>query len=167
MRTERVTDQLTEIGEMVDAVMTKSKGSRTMTRRLRLARMLFISPRLSAHILILIFSDRNSIIRADLARWAEILEMGEPRSTPGFVWVMIELMALYPEYRNVFYLRCGIMAALVSWMCPPVSTLQIASMDIGPGLFIQHGIATLVSAQRIGTNCWISQQVTIGYSNPS
>lgn len=35
--------------------------------------------------------------------------------------------------------------------------------SIGPGLFIQHGFATGVSAESIGSHCWINQQVTIGF----
>jgi serine O-acetyltransferase len=44
-------------------------------------------------------------------------------------------------------------------------TLYIHTKDIGPGLFIQHGFATIISAEKIGRNCWINQQVTIGYLN--
>ena len=32
-----------------------------------------------------------------------------------------------------------------------------------PGLFIQHGVATIVTAESIGSHCWINQQVTIGH----
>jgi serine O-acetyltransferase len=35
---------------------------------------------------------------------------------------------------------------------------------IGAGLFIQHGVATIVTADNIGSHCWINQQVTIGYN---
>lgn len=31
-------------------------------------------------------------------------------------------------------------------------------------MFIQHGFSTVIDAERIGENCWINQQVTIGYS---
>ncbi|HQO47908.1 MAG TPA: serine acetyltransferase, partial [Paludibacteraceae bacterium] len=44
-------------------------------------------------------------------------------------------------------------------------TLFIYTKDIGPGLYIQHGFATIISAKSIGKDCWINQQVTIGYSN--
>jgi len=33
------------------------------------------------------------------------------------------------------------------------------------GFFIQHGFATIISVEKIGRNCWINQQVTIGFSN--
>jgi serine O-acetyltransferase len=46
-----------------------------------------------------------------------------------------------------------------------MNTLFIYTKDIGPGLYIQHGFATIISAKSIGKDCWINQQVTIGYSN--
>jgi serine O-acetyltransferase len=46
-----------------------------------------------------------------------------------------------------------------------MNTLFIYTPKIGEGLFIQHGFATIISATSIGKNCWINQQVTIGYSN--
>ncbi len=36
------------------------------------------------------------------------------------------------------------------------------SSTFGPGLFIQHGFSTIIMAD-MGENCWINQQVTIGY----
>jgi serine O-acetyltransferase len=43
--------------------------------------------------------------------------------------------------------------------------LFITTETIGEGLFIQHGFATVIAARSIGRNCWINQQVTIGFSN--
>ena len=79
--------------------------------------------------------------------------------------LLIELMTFTPEYRNVLYLRLGIKSKLISWLCPQLSTLQITPTQIGPGLFIQHGLATVVAARKIGANCSIAQNVTIGFSN--
>jgi serine O-acetyltransferase len=45
----------------------------------------------------------------------------------------------------------------------PEPTLTLDADSIGPGLFIQHGFATIVVAESIGSHCWINQQVTIGY----
>jgi serine O-acetyltransferase len=42
-------------------------------------------------------------------------------------------------------------------------TLTLDADSIGPGLFIQHGFATIVVAESIGSHCWINQQVTIGH----
>ncbi|WP_305848820.1 serine O-acetyltransferase [Microcystis aeruginosa] len=41
-----------------------------------------------------------------------------------------------------------------------------SSCSIGKGLFIQHGFSTIVMAD-LGDNCWINQQVTIGYKDKS
>jgi serine O-acetyltransferase len=46
-----------------------------------------------------------------------------------------------------------------------MNTLFISTKDIGEGLFIQHGFATIIAAKSVGKNCWINQQVTIGFSN--
>lgn len=31
-------------------------------------------------------------------------------------------------------------------------------------MYIQHGFATVISAKSVGDDCWINQQVTIGYT---
>jgi serine O-acetyltransferase len=43
--------------------------------------------------------------------------------------------------------------------------MELICADIGPGLMFMHGFATIVNAERIGRDCQISQQVTIGYSD--
>ena len=70
----------------------------------------------------------------------------------------------YPEFRSVFYYRFKIAKAF-AFLLPPMPTLYIETADIGPGLFIQHGFSTIIAAHKIGENCWINQQVTIGYAN--
>ena len=77
----------------------------------------------------------------------------------------LKLMTRFPEFRNLYYYRTGLKGRLFSWLCPPMSTLYIATRNIGPGLFIHHGFATIIAAKEIGANCWINQQVTIGFSN--
>lgn len=37
--------------------------------------------------------------------------------------------------------------------------------EIGGGLYIEHGFSTIVSCRHIGENCYINQQVTIGFSD--
>lgn len=46
----------------------------------------------------------------------------------------------------------------------PAVTLTLDADRIGPALFIQHGVATFVTAKSIGSHCWINQQVTIGHN---
>ena len=76
-----------------------------------------------------------------------------------------------PAFRSLYYYRLrhgNRRGRMVGRVLRRVVRGQVAlhlwTSDIGPGLFIQHGFATAVSAQRIGANCWINQQVTIGYN---
>jgi serine O-acetyltransferase len=74
-------------------------------------------------------------------------------------------MSFVKEYRNLYYHRIGFIKHIIKYLCKPLSTLFINTKDIGSGLFIQHGFATIIAAKSIGKNCWINQQVTIGFSN--
>ena len=104
-------------------------------------------------------SRQRQLIDADVARWNKLL-LNDPRPA-WFAWV--RLMGGYPEFRSLVYHRLGWKGRVVAVFCPPEATLHICTADIGPGLFFQHGFATIVAAGRIGADCWINQQVTIGY----
>ncbi len=103
----------------------------------------------------------DDYLSEDLKRWTEIYFPGE---TPG-IKAFVKLMTRFPEFRNLFYYRMGAWAKLFSILCPPMPTLYITTPKIGPGLFIQHGFATIITAREIGRHCWINQQVTIGFTN--
>lgn len=53
---------------------------------------------------------------------------------------------------------------LLRTLYPPAATLTLEADRIGPALFIQHGVGTIVTAESIGSHCWINQQVTIGHN---
>lgn len=59
--------------------------------------------------------------------------------------------------------KCRRHAFIARRLWKPLDTLYLNTREIGGGLFIQHGFATIVSAKKIGSNCHINQQVTIGY----
>ena len=117
-------------------------------------------------------SGRN-IIDADIEKWLEIT--GGESATPKWRGLVL-LLSKYPEFRNLFYYRIkkadrGIPRRLVletaKLLFRPLETLRINTTSIGPGLFIQHGTCTGIAARSIGKNCWINQNVNIGYSNDS
>lgn len=58
---------------------------------------------------------------------------------------------------------CAALATRTLDAVRPAETLTLSADRIGPGLFIQHGVATIVTAKSIGSHCWINQQVTIGH----
>ncbi len=86
---------------------------------------------------------------------------------------LADLVAHYPEFRALFHYRVarerrlGIRAllALADWCWRPLESLYIVTPTIGPGLFIQHGFSTIIAAKSLGENCWVNQQVTIGFSS--
>jgi serine O-acetyltransferase len=115
-----------------------------------------------------LLSDQGPLVDADVARWNAVLARsgGPMRGVAG-------LAAARREFRNVFYHRMirgnragRIAATILRRIYREEATLFIVpSADIGPGLFIQHGFATIIAARRVGANAWINQQVTIGFSN--
>ena len=130
-------------------------------------RLFVSSPRLTPHLILMLSADKGGVLKGDLASWAEALDFEKPQKIIDFMTLFIIFMTFNREFRNIFYYRLGIKARLFSWMCPPLQSLEINANYIGPGLFIQHGNGTLISAERIGANCRISQQVTIGHTNPT
>ncbi len=121
------------------------------------------SLRLLPHLILLKNCSHSEIIRADILRWHDIIYKTAP--TDSISKIFLKLMTYFPEYRNLFYYRTGWKGKLLGPLCQPMSTLFIRTPRIGPGLFIQHGFATIIAAREIGDNCFINQQVTVGYSN--
>jgi len=107
-------------------------------------------------------SPRRPAIERDVQRWVECLRLGH--EDEGFARRTAWLLAAFPEFRNLLQFRLGRWpGTLLRLFHRPVPTLQIDVADLGPGLFIQHGFATIVVAERIGADCWINQQVTLGH----
>jgi len=106
------------------------------------------------------FHRKKTFIQADTRRWLEIIKVNYNQSI-GFIY----LLGFFPEFRNLFYNRIGFSAHFLNLLCPKISTLRIITKEIGEGLYINHGMATSISARSIGKNCWIGHQVSVGYYN--
>jgi serine O-acetyltransferase len=112
----------------------------------------------------LAFAERD-LVRADVRQ--RMLVTGEqPGSSSPDERDLLDAMR-HPEFRSVLYMRMGvgaghIAARLLACVYRPQVALELHCADIGPGLHVMHGFATIVNAERIGTGCMISQQVTIG-----
>ena len=99
----------------------------------------------------------------DLTRWKDIWHLDGSKTA-----VLAQLLWSQKEFRNVFIYRNSRRRIYRYWIAlwyHPVNTLFIETTEIGGGLYIQHGFATMISAKSIGENCWINQQVTIGYTS--
>lgn len=103
-------------------------------------------------------------MKNDLLRWKSIYKI-----EGNNVSSLAELLARWPEFRNLFIYRNRYRKLFRYWIAiwyRPLDTLYLQAKEIGGGLFIQHGFATMVSAESVGENCWINQQVTIGFNGP-
>lgn len=118
-------------------------------------------PRLVPHAIAFTILSAHHPLRQDLARWKEVMGMKE-----NGLALLMYLLANYPEFRSIFYYRLKHAGKIIGIIFPPEKTLFISTHDIGPGLFIQHGFATIIAAKKIGANFWVNQQVTIGFSGP-
>lgn len=127
---------------------------------IKAAYLIIGSVRFIPHLIVWETSKNRSVIEYDIVRWMQIRQFGGSIRM-GFIRLMTEL----PEFRNLFYKRIGKIWMALNWLAPRMSSLFIYTDDIGPGLFIQHGVATIISAKSIGKDCWINQQVTIGYTS--
>jgi len=110
----------------------------------------------------------SEAIDADVQRWRSIPGIHAGPLRGG---ARLGLLATYPEFRTQYYYRLRrsgnplirVLAGIAAILYPGERTLFLRCDDIGPGLFMQHGFATIVVAKHVGSDCWINQQVTIGY----
>jgi serine O-acetyltransferase len=111
-------------------------------------------------------SSRKAVIAADVTHWSR-----RHKRTGSFAY---QLSFLFTNcvFRSVFYYRLnsGGIGEKIVWrmaaiLYPREPTLLIYTREIGPGLFVQHGLSTIIAARKIGRNCTVHQQVTIGYTN--
>ncbi len=112
------------------------------------------------------FTTQRSIISRDIQRWVDVLDWEQERLPIA----LLKLLSQFQEFRNLYYYRLlqgGILDRVLVYFFRLIyrqrSDLFLNSAaKIGPGLFIQHGFSTIVVSD-MGENCWINQQVTIGY----
>ena len=104
---------------------------------------------------------RDEKFQKDLARWKRLcyVDGTDRRAMALLLWDK-------KEFRNLLIYRNSHRPLYRRWIglvYRPMDTLYLETPEIGGGLFIHHGFATMVAAKSIGENCWINQQVTIGY----
>lgn len=86
------------------------------------------------------------------------------KSSPFTLMSFFGTFAAYKEFRSVVYKRLGKCRILTCWLIKGQNCLYICTNDIGGGLIVQHGFSTIINAKKIGRDCHIYQQVTIGYN---
>ena len=114
-------------------------------------------------------SPHKALVEADLRRW---LQQDKKAFRCDFL-ALNHYLTHKKEFRNLLLHRlwnpsrtklCKLHVLIARVLWKPMDTLYLNTRHIGGGLYIQHGFATIVAAKRLGDNCWINQQVTIGYN---
>lgn len=131
-----------------------------MSKKMRMLQILNLWRLIPAYLIVYV-SDNKAIIFEEILHWKKCTRRTEKAGFDIFSSLMLELK----EYRTLLQYRLGGGSKLLlKVLFPGMDTLYINTPEIGPRLFIQHGFATNISAKRIGSDCWINQQVTIGYT---
>lgn len=93
-------------------------------------------------------------------RWIEIIKNTNEYSIKNFFWLLINL----PEYRSILYFRLGYWAKFLKIFASGRESLYIVGTPtkIDYGLVIQHGWSTVIYVSKMGCNCQVWQNVTIG-----
>ena len=103
---------------------------------------------------IAIFLAKKEAIAADLLK----VQDGKPT-----VLNFIKACTRERTFRNLFYYRIGeYLSAPIQWLLPPEPTLHIWCPEIGAGCHFEHNYATYLNAERIGSNFYCLQLVTLG-----
>lgn len=111
---------------------------------------------------IIVKENKNiKLIEQDMLVWLRINHRKDDFNYSSFVWLILKCVT----FRNILYYRIGKISVPFRYFFRPLNSLYIDTKKIGGGLYIQHGFATIIAAKLIGENCWINQQVTIGFSN--
>lgn len=142
-----------------------SASSVAMYRSLQAARACF-------HEWLFRVSSERRVIERDIERWDDVLR-GTNRHDGSRGGRLVRLIVAYPEFRTLFCYRVAkerrlgvrMLLELAKLCYRPLESLYLVTPSIGPGLFIQHGFSTIIGAKSIGENCWVNQQVTIGFSS--
>jgi serine O-acetyltransferase len=137
---------------------------KVIARRVRMMSGAFVLPLLIPFVL----TTQKELILQDVRRWLAAL----PRDKRLKVSSLLGLLRDYREFRTLYYYRLtqgnrlgAILCVFLRPVFPGQTSLYLACPKIGPGLFLQHAFSTVVAAASIGSNCWINQQVTIGFSD--
>jgi serine O-acetyltransferase len=125
---------------------------------------IFTSPLLLPFIL----TTEKETILVDVQRWVKILGWKEKAEFIN----LLSLLSKAKEFRNLYYYRIlkgNFIAKVFMYLlqlsykkCP--NLFIDSACEIGSGLFIQHGFSTIITAD-MGENCWVNQQVTIGFKD--
>lgn len=127
-------------------------------RSLQESMLLFFNAiRCLPHLIIYLLHPNRSLIKKDIIKGIVHMEQ-QYKFYYGFLY----LLSFCKEFRNVFYYRTRPFSFFLDYICRSHSTTFLQCPDIGEGFTLVHGFSCAIGPAKIGKNCTIFQQVTIG-----
>jgi serine O-acetyltransferase len=121
-------------------------------------------------LLLILVSPAASEVWEDACAWERPLGPRAVSSRDGRTLWLTYLLAKHPEFRTLAYYRIErhgvrwlVATSLAKLLFSSQAGMTIDCPSVGPRLFFEHGHGATVTAERIGADCWINQNVTIGY----
>ena len=112
-------------------------------------------------------SDSRDDVDLDISWWMECIDAPDLLALNHYSRFSYLVGAL-SEFRTLVHYRLKELPTLLRFalrvIYRPAPTLTLDAQHIGPALFIQHGVSTIVTAHSIGSFCWINQNVTVGHT---
>lgn len=136
-----------------------------MGKKLRILQILRLWRLLPVYLMMLTLpGEHRDIVLEELAHWGKITRCAA-RGRFDLFCVLMQQMREYRSLLEYRFRQAGMLRGdIVKVLFPGMPNLSINTPNIGRRLFIQHGFSTVISAKSIGCDCWINQQVTIGYT---
>ena len=109
------------------------------------------------------YSKNRDVIWEDALFWKKCRQLKVDDRFQLFCTLLLETEC----FRNLVLFRLSkdnlFVRKIFKILFPPMSTLYFGIENLAPKLYIQHGFSTIISAKSVGEECWINQQVTIGF----
>jgi serine O-acetyltransferase len=118
---------------------------------------------LTPHLLVMLGSRDRKLFYEDARRWALIRDERELGSDSEVLKYILATLPFVEEMRSVFYYRFP-RANMFRFLASGTPALYLNVGSIGPGLYLQHGFATVLAAKSVGRDLWLNQQVTVGWN---
>ncbi len=117
--------------------------------------------RLLPHLLVFYTSKQKELMKYERDIWLKEYRLSK-RGLRGLLLLLNSL----PEYRSLFYFRTG--NKWLSVFAKGQNNLEFytPSENIGRGLMIWHGFSTVINVRKMGEDCQVWQNVTIGKRKP-
>ncbi len=119
-------------------------------------------------IYIILILNKNDYIKEDILAWYKFTKKININDYKTFYKQLSYYLIYESQCRAIIdYRLCGISRMIFRILFPIGDNVKICMNKnlIGGGLYIYHGVAIVISAKKIGKNCTIYQQTTIGYNH--